>query len=138
MDQASAKALRDASGQEMTRDLARGFHQLVPALIDRADRRTAKRFIEFFVVTIRNKNTRDAYYRACCRFFAWCDNCRIADIASIEPLHVAAYVESLEPEFARPTVKQHLAAIRMLFDGSLQDKLLLQIPRYRSVVQSTM
>jgi site-specific recombinase XerD len=116
MDQASSKALRVFSGQELTRDLANGFHQLVPALIDHEGPRTAKRFVEFFVVTINNKNTRDAYYRACCRFFAWCDGCRIVNIASIEPLHVAAYVEALGFDFAKPTVKQHLAAIRMLFD----------------------
>jgi integrase/recombinase XerD len=29
---------------------------------------------------------------------------------------VAAYVESLLAELAKPTVKQHLAALRMLFD----------------------
>ena len=34
----------------------------------------------------------------------------------IEPLHVAAYVEQLGREFEKPTVKQHLAAVRMLFD----------------------
>jgi site-specific recombinase XerD len=116
MDHASSKVLSVSSGQELTRHLASGCHQFVPALIDRVGPRTSKRFVEFFVVTINNKNTRDAYYRACCRFFAWCDSCRIANIASIEPLHVAAYVEALGLDFAKPTVKQHLAAIRMLFD----------------------
>ena len=46
--------------------------------------------------SIRNKNTRMAYYRGCCQFFAWCDRHRIGEIADIEPLHVAAYVESLQ------------------------------------------
>ncbi len=40
----------------------------------------------------------------------------IDKIADIEPLHVAAYVEALGKDFEKPTVKQHLAAIRMLFD----------------------
>jgi hypothetical protein len=31
-------------------------------------------------------------------------------------LHVAAYIEALGKDFEKPTVKQHLAAIRMLFD----------------------
>jgi len=31
---------------------------LLPALIAREDERTAERFIDFFAVTIRNKNTR--------------------------------------------------------------------------------
>ena len=40
-------------------------------------------------------------------------DCQLADI---EPLHVAAYIEALGKDFEKPTVKQHLAAIRMLFD----------------------
>ena len=34
----------------------------------------------------------------------------------IRPLHVAAYIEQLQHKLASPSVKQHLAAIRMLFD----------------------
>jgi hypothetical protein len=34
----------------------------------------------------------------------------------VKPLHVEAYIEVLLQEFAKPTVKQHLAALRMLFD----------------------
>src|SRR5258708_4053712 len=38
-------------------------------------------------------------------------------LAYIEPIHVAAYVETLlQASAAKPTVKQHLAAVRMLFD----------------------
>jgi site-specific recombinase XerC len=36
--------------------------------------------------------------------------------SSREPLHVAAYIEALGENFEKPTVKQHLAAIRMVFD----------------------
>lgn len=31
-------------------------------------------------------------------------------------MHVAAYIEKLQKELARPSVKQQLAAIRMVFD----------------------
>ena len=89
---------------------------LVPRVIADAGDRAARRFLEFFAATIRNKNTRMAYYRAAIRFFAWCDHHKIGEIADIEPLHVAAYVEALGKDFEKPTVKQHLAAIRMLFD----------------------
>ncbi len=41
---------------------------------------------------------------------------RYARLADIEPLHVAAYIEALGKDFQKPTVKQHSAAIRMLFD----------------------
>jgi integrase/recombinase XerD len=65
---------------------------------------------------IRNKNTRTAYLHAVGRFFAWCEHHHIGQLADIEPLHVAAYIEALGADFEKPTVKQHLAAIRMLFD----------------------
>jgi site-specific recombinase XerD len=89
---------------------------LVPRVIAAAGDKAARRFLEFFAATIRNKNTRKAYYRPAERFFAWCDHHKIGEIADIEPLHVAAYVEALGKDFEKPTVKQHLAAIRMLFD----------------------
>jgi hypothetical protein len=89
---------------------------VVPRVIAAAGDQAARRFLEFFAATIRNKNTRMAYYRACRRFFAWCDQHRIGEIADIEPLHVAAHVEAMARDFEKPTVKQHLAAIRMLFD----------------------
>src|SRR5580704_6753434 len=89
---------------------------LVPRVIAEAGDQAARRFLEFFAATIRNKNTRQAYYHATVRFFAWVDHHKIGEIADIEPLHVAAYIEALGKDFEKPTVKQHLAAIRMLFD----------------------
>jgi site-specific recombinase XerD len=96
--------------------LASGDGVVVPRVIAAAGNTAARRFLEFFAATIRNKNTRMAYYRAVFAFFDWCDRHRIGGIDDIEPLHVAAYVESLGQAMAKPTVKQHLAAIRMLFD----------------------
>jgi hypothetical protein len=75
----------------------------VPRLIAAAGDQAARRFLEFFAATIRNKNTRMAYYRAAARFFAWCDHHKIGEIADIEPLHVAAYVEGLGKDFEKPT-----------------------------------
>src|SRR5271165_2585084 len=80
--------------------------------------------------TIRNKNTRMAYYRGCCQFFAWCDRHRIGEITDIEPLHVAAYVESLQGSMTKPTVKQHLAAVRMLFDWLVVGQILATNPAH--------
>ncbi|CAH2606416.1 Tyrosine-type recombinase/integrase (plasmid) [Rhodovastum atsumiense] len=90
--------------------------RVVPAIIADAGDRAARRFLEFFAATIRNRNTRAAYLHAANRFFAWCDRHRIGQLADIEPLHVATYIEALGADFEKPTVKQHLAAIRMLFD----------------------
>jgi len=75
--------------------------------------------LEFFVVAINNKNTRDAYYHACWRFLAWCDSKRIDEISGIEPLHVAVYLKTLADVYEKPTIKQHLAAIRALFNWLL-------------------
>jgi len=89
---------------------------VVPGIVADAGEHATRRFLEFFAATIRNKNTRAAYQHAVGRFFAWCDHHRIGQLADIEPLHVAAYIEALGGNFEKPTVKQHLAAIRMLFD----------------------
>jgi site-specific recombinase XerD len=77
--------------------------------------RAGRRFVEFFTANIRNPNTRRAYYRAVTEFFDWCDQARL-NLLDIEPVHVAAWVESLGRELSPPSVKQWLAAVRMLFD----------------------
>ena len=74
-----------------------------------------QRFREFFTASIRNPNTRAAYLAACERFGDWCDDLGLA-LGDVEPMVVAAYVEQLGATRAPATVKQHLAAIRMLFD----------------------
>src|ERR1700679_3684401 len=86
---------------------------LLPALVVRAGERASSRFVEFFTAHIRNANTRRAYGRAIARFFAWCD-ARGIGLTEIEPVTVAAYIE--QHRGSKPTVKQHLAAIRRLFD----------------------
>ena len=93
-----------------------GSTAIVPAVVAGAGERAARRFLEFFAATIRNPNTRAAYHRAVVRFFAWCEHYGIGELMLIEALHVAAYVEQLGRDFEKPTVKQHLAAVRMLFD----------------------
>ncbi len=75
-----------------------------------------RRFWEFFTVNIRNPNTRRAYFKAVEGFSAWCEEIGLGDLAGVTPMHVAAYVEQLGRAHSKPTVKQHLAAIRMLFD----------------------
>src|SRR6516162_8062136 len=88
---------------------------LVPALFARPGEKARRRFIEFFTAQIRNRNTRLAYARAVSLFAGWCE-ARGFKLEDLTPVHVAAYVEALGEAMAKPTVKQHLAAIRMLFD----------------------
>ncbi|MGO9268443.1 MAG: tyrosine-type recombinase/integrase [Candidatus Binataceae bacterium] len=95
--------------------LVRAGLEALPALVRAEGERASHRFIEFFTASIRNRNTRAAYARAVKRFFDWCDESRL-ELRDIEPITVAAYVEQLGGTVAKPTVKQHLAAIRQLFD----------------------
>lgn len=85
----------------------------LPALFA-PDAAAAQRSFEFFAVNIRNLNTRRAYARAAADFAGWCALHGIGDVRQVRPLHVAAYIEGLQ--VAAPSVKQRLAALRMLFD----------------------
>ena len=77
----------------------------------------SRRYVEFFTANIRNPNTRRAYARAAADFAAWCeDEAHITELRDIEPIHVAAYVETLQRRLTAPSVKLHLAGLRMLFD----------------------
>ena len=95
--------------------LIRAGLEALPAIIRARGERASRRFIEFFTATIRNRNTRMAYARAVKQFFDWCDERRLK-LADIEAITVATYVEQLGTKTSKPTVKQHLAAIRQLFD----------------------
>jgi site-specific recombinase XerD len=76
----------------------------------------AKRVLEFFTAQINNDHTRKAYVNAARRFARWCAGQGIVELAAVHPFHVAAFVKQLQEQFSPPTVKQHLAALRMLFD----------------------
>jgi site-specific recombinase XerD len=88
---------------------------VVPALIADLGDEAAWRYVEFFTANIRNPHTRRAYARACARFFAWCED-RGLTPAAIRSHDVATYIEQLQAEASPPSVKQQLAAIRMLFN----------------------
>ena len=91
-----------------------GFTALPPAIVS-AGEQASRRFIEFFTANIRNKNTRAAYARAVSQFFDWCGKRKLT-LSKLEPVIVAAYIEELQKHQSAPSVKQNLAAIRMLFD----------------------
>jgi site-specific recombinase XerD len=98
------------------RELSRAGLTELPAVIVRAGEEAAKRFLEFFAGSIRNLHTRRAYLRAAVLFFNWCERHRVQELSAIEPLHVAAFIEERGRAVTKPSVKQELAALRMLFD----------------------
>jgi site-specific recombinase XerD len=94
---------------------AEGVQAQIPALFA-PDPKAARHFLEFFAANIRNPNTRRAYLRNVREFAGWCGAQGFDELLDIEPIHVAAYVEQLGTRLAKPSVKQHLASLRMLFD----------------------
>lgn len=96
------------------KDLSRIGLDALPVTIEKSGPEGIRRFIEFFAVTIRNRNTRAAYVQATKQFFDWCEHRGVMSLDRIEPVVIAAYIE--QHQASSPTVKQHLAAIRMLFD----------------------
>ena len=89
--------------------------EALPPIVSAAGENASRRFIEFFTANIRNKNTRLAYARAVALFFDWCDSKGLS-LGNLQPSIVALYIEKLQKSHSTPTVKQHLAAVRMLFD----------------------
>ena len=87
----------------------------LPAIVRRAGPQAAERTVEFFTAQIRNPHTRAAYGTAVTRFFTWCDARGLA-LTQISPIAVATYIEEMQSMYRAPTIKQHLAAIRRLFD----------------------
>src|SRR5712691_8070723 len=88
----------------------------LPASLFAPTPKAAKRILEFFATQINNDHTRKAYLNAARRFATWCEGRGIRELAAVEPVHIAAFIKKLEGQFTPPTVKQHLAALRMLFD----------------------
>jgi integrase/recombinase XerD len=107
--------------------LVRAGLETLPAAIAAAGARTSERFIDFFTANIRNRNTRMAYAVAVRQFFNWCEQ-RSLQLEAIRPTTVAAYVEQLGADMAKPSAKQHLAAIRQLFDYLVTGGILLSNP----------
>ena len=112
---------RGGLARATSRNLARAGFMVLPNLIVNAGEHATRTFLEFFVAIIRNKNTRMAYARAVSGFLAWCEE-RGLTLERIQPLAVAAYIE--KHPGSPPTVKQHLAAIRMLFDWLVRNQVL--------------
>jgi integrase/recombinase XerD len=87
----------------------------LPAVIADQGEKAAERFFTFFTDQIPNANTRGAYYRNAMRFFAWTE-AKGLSLTTIKSYHVSAYLAELATSHSTPTVKQHLASLKMLFD----------------------
>ena len=72
----------------------------IPVAIADCGDRASERFFTFFTDTVRNKNTRAAYYRNAMRFFAWAAARGLA-LPAIKSYHVSAYL-SIKSRSRRP------------------------------------
>jgi integrase/recombinase XerD len=114
----------------------------VPAIVAQGGTETVKRYIDFFGVPIRYQNTRIAYHRAIKQFLQWSDQAGFRHLEDLAPIHVAAYIEGHAG--SRATIKQHIAAIRMLFSYLTEKGILamnpareVQTPRFSRVEGKT-
>ena len=98
-----------------------GGEIVLPQVIVDAGPSAVARFLEFFAGRIANARTRAAYGRAVGQFLGWCE-ARGLGLREVSPLHVAAYIRTHPGSV--PTVKQHLAAIRMLGDWLVVNQVL--------------
>ena len=101
----------------------------LPSLIIDAGEQAQFRFVEFFTATIRNPNTRQAYFRAVSKFCLWCELYGLK-LEQVNPVHVAMYIEQLGQEVSIPTVKQNLSAISKLFDFLVTGHVIAINPAY--------
>jgi len=105
--------LANSKSKDYSLNSTSGF--VLPTLISDAGESAEKRFVEFFTANIRNANTRKAYLRSINQFMVWCSSYQLT-LEQIEPINVSAYIELLLQHRSPATVKQHLAALKMLFD----------------------
>lgn len=89
---------------------------VVPAILGDAGEDAITRFLEYFTVNISNKHTRRAYARNAISFLVWCEEKGVGTLKAITPMLVAGYIHQVQETHAKPSVKQQLATIRMLFD----------------------
>ena len=60
----------------------------------------------------------------------WCEGLGIDELERVQPVHVAGYVEQLGREMSPPSMKQHLAGIRMMFDWLVIGQVVLSNPAH--------
>src|SRR6201997_4248483 len=78
--------------------------------------KTAETFLELLGARVRNPNTRSAYRVAWRSFLAFC-SVRQLELGKVKAYHVGSWLD--QHPGSRSTQRQHLAALRLLFDSLL-------------------
>ena len=87
---------------------------LLEGTSESARAKTAETFLELLGARVRNPNTRSAYQVAWRSFLAFCSD-RQLELESVKAYHVGAWLD--QHPGSRSTQRQHLAAVRLLFDS---------------------
>lgn len=93
-----------------TRENGSGFH-LSPIIMSGGES-AAWRFLEFFTFTIRNVHTRRAYMRVASSLLGFCEERGVMDLKQIQPMMIAAFIETRTNEMSAPT-RRDSAALRL-------------------------
>jgi site-specific recombinase XerD len=90
-----------------------------PTIVQGSARKARDRIEHVLRAAIDNANTRRAYGRALGSFFAFLEDGGKERVQDIGPLDVRDYLEAAKANgLSTATLKQHMAAIRTLFDWS--------------------
>jgi site-specific recombinase XerD len=100
----------------------------VPILIERAGSSTRKNSSSFLRFRSATPTPGLPITGAIQQFLSWCERAGYQHLEDIEPITVAAYIETLGRQAAPPTVKQHMAAIRMMFSWLTEKGVLAMNP----------
>ena len=95
----------------------------VPAIITGAGEKALLSFVNYFTAEIPNENTRAAYLQAWREFGKWAEG-RGVRLDQVRPFMLAAYREELLKRYHVRSVKQHLSALRRLFDQMVVDQVI--------------
>jgi integrase/recombinase XerD len=89
---------------------------VIPFSRESRRQKTAETLLDTLLGQIRNKNTRGAYLRAWRKFFAFCSEYQL-ELDRVKPYHFDMWLRNHPGGLA--TQRQHLAAVRLLFDNLL-------------------
>src|SRR3984957_21348043 len=87
---------------------------LIESTSESTQAKTAETFLELLGARVRNPNTRSAYQVAWRSFLGFC-SARKLELESVKAYHVGAWLD--QHPGSRSTQRQHLAAVRLLFDS---------------------
>ena len=100
--------------QTETREVLLTPFDLLEETSESARAKTAETFLELLGARVRNPNTRSAYRVAWRAFLAFC-SVRQLELESVKAYHVGSWLD--QHSGSRSTQRQHLAAVRLLFDS---------------------